>query len=148
MNNDEDKIVEYLARMCAIIIFGIIFAVILGMCTSCTRTVYVPQTSVQRDSIYITQYKRDSIYMHDSIFQWLKADTMYIEKWHTKYIERLSTDTLYMEKADTLRIPYPVEKPLTYWQRSFMSIGKVSIGVLAGIAIALLIYFLTRKIRI
>jgi hypothetical protein len=125
--NNDDRIVEYLARMCAIIILGIIVAVILGMCTSCTRTVYVPQTTIQRDSIYITQYKRDSIYMHDSIFQWLKADTMYIEKWHTKYIERLSTDTLYIEKADTLRIPYPVEKQLSYFQRTWIKVGRLSL---------------------
>lgn len=127
--NNEDKIVEYLARMFAIIILGIIVAVILGMCTSCTRTVYVPQTTIQRDSIYITQYKRDSIYMHDSIFQWLKADTMYIEKWHTKYIERLSTDTLYIEKADTLRIPYPVEKKLSTMQKVWIKLGKLFSGL-------------------
>lgn len=127
--NEEDKIVEYLARMCAIIIFGIIFAVILGMCSSCTRTLYVPQTSVQRDSIYITQYKRDSIYMHDSIFQWLKADTMYIEKWYTKYIERLSTDTLYIERNDTIREPYAVEKPISTINKVWIKLGKLFSGV-------------------
>lgn len=126
--NDEDKIVEYLARMFGIIILGVIIAVILAMC-SCTRTVYVPQTTIQRDSIYITQYKRDSIYMHDSIFQWLKADTMYIEKWHTKYIEKLSTDTLYIEKADTLRIPYPVEKPISSLNKMWIKLGKLFSGV-------------------
>lgn len=145
--NDDDRIAEYLARMCAIIILGIIVAVILGMCTSCTRTVYVPKTSIQRDSIYITEYKRDSIYMHDSIFQWLKADTMYIERWHTKYIERLSTDTLYIERNDTIREPYPIEKPLTYWQRNFMSIGKVSLGIWGGILIAILVYIIIRRRR-
>lgn len=141
---NEDKVAEYLARMFSIIILGMIVAVILAMC-SCTRTVYVPQTSIQRDSIYITQYKRDSIYMHDSIFQWLKADTMYIERWHTKYIERLSTDTLYLEHNDTIREPYPVEKPLTFWQRNFMSIGKVSIGMWGGILIAILIYIIRKR---
>lgn len=124
----EDKIVEYLARMLGIIVIGLIVAVILAMC-SCTRTVYVPQTTIQRDSIYITQYKRDSIYMHDSIFQWLKADTMYIEKWHTKYIERLSTDTLYVEKNDTIREPYVVEKPLSSLQKMWMNLGKFSAGI-------------------
>ena len=144
---NEDRIVEYLARMCGIVIIGVIVALILAMC-SCTRTVYVPQTSIQRDSIYLTQYKRDSIYMHDSIFQFLKADTMYIEKWHTKYIERLSTDTLYIERNDTIREPYPVEKPLTYWQRNFMSIGKVSIGIWGGILMAILAYIIIRRRRI
>lgn len=146
-DEQEDRIIEYLARMLTILVFGLTIAVLISMC-SCTRTVYVPQTTIQRDSIYITQYKRDSIYMHDSIFQFLKADTLIVEKWHTKYIERLSTDTLYIEKADTLRIPYPVEKELSYIQRAWIKLGKLSLGVLAGIAIALLIYFLTRKIRI
>ncbi|MDO4185154.1 MAG: hypothetical protein Q4D30_01500 [Bacteroidales bacterium] len=122
----------------------ILTAVLLALC-SCTRTVYVPQTSVQRDSIYITQYKRDSIYMHDSIFQFLKADTMYIERWHKEYIERKIHDTLYIERADTLRLPYPVEKPLTYWQKSYISIGKVSLGVWAGLLIAILVYFIIKR---
>lgn len=143
--NDEDKIVEYLARMFGIIILGVIVAVIVAMCTSCTRTVYVPQTTIQRDSIYITQYKRDSIYMHDSIFQWLKADTMYIEKWHTKYIEKLSTDTLYIEKNDTIREAYPVEKPLTWAQRTWINVGKAGAALFGGTALALLAYFLARR---
>lgn len=141
---NEDNIVEYLARMFGIIILGVIVAVILAMC-SCTRTVYVPQTTIQRDSIYLTQYKRDSIYLHDSVFIRMKSDTLLIEKWHTKYIEKVNTDTMYIERTDTLRLPYPVEKPLTFWQRNFMSIGKVSIGMWGGILIAILIYIIRKR---
>lgn len=128
-DDKEDMIVEYLARAGAIVIIGVIIALFVGMCTSCTRTVYVPQTTIQRDSIYITQYKRDSIYMHDSIFQWLKADTMYIEKWHTKYIEKLSTDTLYIEKNDTIRESYPVEKPISTINKVWIKLGKLFSGL-------------------
>lgn len=144
---NEDRIVEYLARMCGIVIIGVIAALILAMC-SCTRTVYVPQTSIQRDSIYLTQYKRDSIYLHDSVYIHLKSDTLYIEKWHTKLVKLVESDTLYIERADTLRLPYPVEKPLTYWQRNFMSIGKVSLGIWGGILIAILAYIIIRRRRI
>ena len=142
---DNDR--EFYHKGCLGIVLMAIAAALLIMCCSCTRAVYVPQTSIQRDSIYLTQYKRDSIYMRDSIFQWLKADTMYTEKWHTKYIERLSTDTLYIERNDTIREPYPIEKPLTYWQKSYISIGKVSLGVWFGILIALLIYFVIKRER-
>lgn len=140
----EDRIVEYLARMCAIIIIGVVVAVLLGMC-SCTRTVYVPQTSIQRDSIYLTQYRRDSIYLHDSVFIHSKADTLIVEKWHTKLVKLVESDTLYIERSDTVRMPYPVEKPLTYWQQNFMSIGKMSVGVWGGILLALVIYFIIRR---
>ena len=142
---DNDR--KFYNKGCLGIVLMAIAAALLIMCCSCTRTVYVPQTSVQRDSIYLTQYKRDSIYIHDSIFQFLKADTMYIERWHTKYIERLSTDTMYIERNDTIREPYPVEKPLTYWQRTYMSIGKVSIGIWGGILIAILAYIIIRSRR-
>lgn len=119
-----------------------------GFISSCTRTVYVPQTSVQRDSIYITQYKRDSIYMHDSIFQFLKADTMYIERWHKEYIERKIHDTLYIEKADTLRIPYPVEKQLSMWQKMQITLFKVStaVAVLCVCAVCLLYRIKKKKL--
>lgn len=131
MNEDdkEDMIVEYLARAGAIVIIGVIIALFVGMCTSCTRTVYVPQTTIQRDSIYITQYKRDSIYMHDSILVLRVRDSTIVEKWHTKYIEKLSTDTLYIEKADTLRIPYPVEKELSTMQKVWIKLGKLFSGL-------------------
>jgi hypothetical protein len=142
---DEDKWIEYAARFVAGLMLAAILMAPVMMCSSCTRTVYVPQTSIQRDSIYITQYKRDSVYMHDSIFQWLKADTMYIEKWHTKYIERLSTDTLYMEKADTLRIPYPVEKQLSMWQQMQIRLCKVFMAVALILCAAYLLYRIKKK---
>ncbi len=141
----KDDVIDRLARLLISVLIGFCVLWLMGFFSSCTRTVYVPQTSIQRDSIYITQYKRDSIYMHDSTFQFLTADTMYIERWHKEYIERKIHDTLYIEKSDTLRLPYPVEKPLTYWQRNFMSIGKMSVGVWGGLLLALVIYFIIRR---
>ena len=141
---NEDKVAEYLARMFSIIILGMIVAVILAMC-SCTRTVYVPQTSIQRDSIYITQYKRDSIYMHDSIFQWLKADTMYIERWHKEYIERKIHDTLYIERTDTLKVPYPVEKKLSKWESFKIVLRSVPAMFLLTLVIVLPVYFIFNR---
>ena len=138
---------EFYNKGCLGIVLMAIAAALLIMCCSCTRTVYVPQTSVQKDSIYLTQYKRDSIYLHDSVLIHSKADTLIVEKWHTKLVKLVESDTLYIERNDTISEPYPVEKPLTYWQKSFMSIGKVSLGVWFGILMALLIYFVIKRKR-
>ena len=143
MNKNDS---EFYRKGCLGIVLMTIAAALLIMCCSCTRTVYVPQTSVQKDSIYLTQYKRDSIYLHDSVFVHMKSDTLYIEKWHTKLVKLVESDTLYVERADTLRIPYPVEKELSFWQRNFMSIGKVSLGIWGGILIAILVYIIRRRI--
>lgn len=146
MNEDdkEDMIVEYLARMCAIIIFGLIVALGITMC-SCTRTVYVPQTTIQRDSIYLTQYKRDSIYMRDSILVLRVRDSTIVEKWHTKYIEKLSTDTLYIEKNDTIREPYVVEKPISTINKVWIKLGKLFSGLVFCAIFLALGYFVAIK---
>lgn len=142
--DNEDKIVEYLARMCAIIIFGLIIAVLLGMC-SCTRTIYVPVTSVERDSIYLHTHTRDSIWIHDSVTIKEQGDTIRIEKWRTKYVEKLMTDTAYIERTDTIVQAYPVEKPLSTVQRAWIKLGKISTTLFVGAIIALIAYIITRK---
>lgn len=142
---NEDNWIGRGARLLIAVIIGILVLAAMGFFSSCTRTVYIPQTTVQRDSIYLTQYKRDSIYMHDSVFVHTKSDTLIVERWRTKYIERVVSDTLYIEKADTLRIPYPVEKPLTTIQKAWIKLGKLSAGFLMTTLIAVFVYFLVRR---
>lgn len=119
----------------------IIYAIVAS---SCTRTVYVPQTTVRIDSVYLTQYKRDSVYLHDSIFMKQKNDTIFLEKYHTKYIERTSVDTLYISTADTLIVPYPVEKKLSKWQAYKMELGGYAMMLLICAA-AFIVYKFVKK---
>lgn len=140
---DEDKIVEYLARMCFIIIVGVVVAVLLGMC-SCTRTVYVPKVTVEHDSIYIATHTRDSIYLKDSIYIREKGDTVYLDRWRTQYVWRLRVDTAYIERRDSVAVPYPVERKLSSRERFYMSAGKVAIPA-AAVCAALIIYRFRRR---
>ena len=59
------------------------------------------------------------------------GDTVRIEKWHTKYVEKQVHDTLYQSKTDSIPVPYPVikevEKPLTKTQRGLMLAGFLAI---------------------
>lgn len=54
--------------------------------------------------------QRDSIYLHDSIFVHIRADTVYLEKWHTRYKDRLvtKTDTVTNEviRTETVQVSY------------------------------------------
>ena len=54
--------------------------------------------------------QRDSIYLHDSIFVHIRADTVYLEKWHTRYKDRLvtKTDTVTNEviRTETVQVRY------------------------------------------
>lgn len=98
---------------------------------SCRSVKYVPVETIKHDSLYITQHQKDSIYIHDSIYQKEKGDTILIEKWHTRYIEKQVRDTLIQIQRDTIPQPYPyeVEVPaqLSWWQKTRMHIGEITI---------------------
>lgn len=110
---------------------------------SCTTTKYVPVPEYHTDTVRIVQHHRDSIYMSDSIYvsDFVRDDTVYktIERWRTKYIERLGHDTLYQSKIDS--IPYPVEvtkevpAKLTWWQQTRLHLANILLYLLLIVGI-------------
>ena len=104
----------------------------LLMC-SCKTIEYVPvvEHEVHHDSIYFTQVQRDSVWLHDSISVKENGDTVRIEKWHTKYIEKQVHDTTYVAKVDSIPVPYEVIKEvpakLSKTQKGLILIGILSL---------------------
>lgn len=112
---------------------------------SCKSVQYVPVESVRHDSVFVSLYQRDSIYQHDSVYIREKADTLLIERWHTRWRDRVSRDTLYISKVDTIRIPIPVERKLTKAERTYITIGKWSVGAVAGLVLAAICFIFLRR---
>lgn len=130
-----------------IVVYFIGFALAVLLCallSGCTTTKYVPVYHHTTDTLRWHRNIRDSIYLHDSIRVSEKGDTVRIDRWHTRYVERTRTDTIYQSKRDSIPVSYPVEKevpaPLTWWQQARMQVG--------GIAIFLLIIFVVWKIYV
>lgn len=121
-------------------------AVLLVGCKTKERVVTVEK--VRNDTTYITKHQRDSVWLHDSIHVTEKGDTIRIERWHTKYVEKATHDTLYQATHDTIPQPYPVEKlverELSWWQQTRMHLGEALLA-LAGIAVVL--FVIKRKIK-
>gem|GEM_PF-1847667 len=68
-----------------IVFFGLVLAL-----TACKSV----QTTTNSTTNHATaQLQRDSIYLHDSIFVRIRADTVYLEKWHTRWREKEITRT-------------------------------------------------------
>lgn len=96
----------------------------------------------QRDTT--TVHHRDSIYFRDSVYvkEWLKGDTVYIEKFKDRYIYKdrwrdsitVRVDSVAVESIKEVK----VEKPLSWWK-------KFRIGafwwLLAGLAASLVWIF-------
>lgn len=104
--------------------------VICALLSSCTTTKVVEVESVKTDTTYITKWQRDSVWLHDSVQVTEKGDTIRIEKWHTRYIERTSHDTIYQSKTDSIPVPYPVTEYVER-KRSKMEWGLIAIGTIA-----------------
>lgn len=141
---DKGEILEWCARILGVIIVAVLLVVIAAAFSSCTRTMYVPVTSVQHDSIYLHTHSHDSIYVHDSVTIHEKGDTIWLTRWRTEYRDRIVRDTAYIERRDSIAVPYPVEKKLSTRERLYMGAGKVAVPA-AAVCAALIIYRFRRR---
>jgi hypothetical protein len=118
------------------IIIPIIALALLTGCKTKERVVTVEK--VRTDTLLKLCNTRDSIWLHDSVRVSEKGDTIRIERWHTKYVEREVHDTLYQSKHDSVPVPYEVvrevAKPLTWWQRTRLHMGEALLALIAAAA--------------
>ena len=129
---------------CMVIIAGLMM-LLVSLC-GCTRTVYTPVESVRTEyrDRDVERVTTDTV--RDTRLVWVRGDTVVDirDRWHrsTEYIH----DTCYIERNDTIRVPYPVERPLNRWEQTKMDLGGFALG---GVAVALCIaaVWLIRKFR-
>ena len=138
--NQEKFIVAHMTVGCGCVFSIIVVFILCLFLCGCTTTKYVEVEKVRTDTTYITQHQRDSIWMHDSILVREKGDTVWFEKWHTKYIEKQIHDTLYSATHDTIPVICEVEKEvpaqLSAWQKLLIKAGYLALAAL----IACIIY--------
>lgn len=104
-----------------------ILSVMVG-CRTITKTVEVPVEKVKTEYLVSNVTKHDSI--HDSVYVYFQADTVFVNKF--KYIYK------YYERLDTIFKDSIVEKPLYItkdvevnklygWQKALMFVGLLAI---------------------
>ena len=129
--------------------WGLLACAVLTLLFGCTTTRYVPVPSVSVDSVYVDRFHRDSVYLHDSVFvnQYSKGDTVYRDKVVTKYKykDRWRYDTVAVVRADSVRVPYPVEKDLGWWEKTRLYSFPVLVAIVA--VLAFVVVWLVKKLR-
>lgn len=111
--NDDERMAAGCMSGLAYIIAMAIGVLICSLFSSCTTVKYVPVIEHKTDTLMQTKVVHDSIYQHDSIMVSEKGDTIRIERWHTKYIEKQVHDTTYVSKTDSIPVPYEVVKEVS-----------------------------------
>ena len=138
MEYDEFDFMSALKRVIYVLVVWMVVLFVLALLSSCKQVEYVTVEKVRTDTTYITKWQRDSIWLHDSIHVKEKGDTVLVEKWHTKYVEKQVHDTTYVATHDTIPDPYPVETikevpaELSWWQRLRIWIGNVGLIAILG----------------
>ena len=128
---------------------------------SCRSVKYVPYETIKHDSILISKTdtvklthtikEKEYVEVKDSASTTLdeQGNILKQEIWHNKTIIRQMSDSLdyYRAMYDSLLsvrqkteyVPYPVERELSTWEKRYISLGKVSLGLYIGLVEALII---------
>ena len=90
---------QYLLALAAV---AFLLAIVACFCGCKTVSPCIPET-ITRDSVRV-EYKLDSVYLYerDSIFVHEKKDTVFIERWKTRYkdVMKIQRDTVIDTKTD------------------------------------------------
>lgn len=136
--DQQDQMAAGCFRAVAIIVAFIIAMIVCSFFTSCKSIEYVPIIEHHTDTLIKTNVQRDSVYVHDSVTVTQKGDTVLMDRWHTKYVEKQVHDTTYVSKIDSIPQPYPVEvkveKQLTWWQQTRSHLANILLWLLAIVA--------------
>lgn len=137
--SDEERMKAGCLQLAAFFVMIMVGLALCALLSGCTTTKYVPVPEYHTDTLRVTQYQRDSVYVHDSTYIKEKGDTMLIERWHTQWRDRIVRDTVYQSKRDS--IPYPVEvikevpAKLTWWQQTRLHLANIVLWLLALLAV-------------
>ena len=134
MTQEEIDCKKALDRVIKLLVGMMVILFVLALLASCKQVEYVPVIEHRTDTTYITKWQRDSVWLHDSIMVTEKGDTVRIEKWHTKYVEKQVHDTLYQSKTDSIPVPYEVVKEVPRKRTTIDWVLTIT-GLLAIIAV-------------
>ncbi len=135
------------------IIIGSMLHVLLLVMTSCStsKPVVLERVVVKTDTLYKARTSADTFRIHDSVYveHYTRGDTVYNTKNVWRWRDRISvkTDTIYkaMLQTDTTRLPIPVERKLSTWERTQMRVGQFTIGAVVLVVLSLLLWLIHRR---
>nr|DAV17410.1 MAG TPA: Protein melan-A [Caudoviricetes sp.] len=151
-------------------LLGLIVCAIITLLAGCKTTKYVPVENVRtefkdrvvtvHDTVRDSVLKLNDVYKHDSMAVMMRGDTVFVDRWHTLRLIKweqathmsntVAGDSASAVRTDSVRVPYPVERKLTKWERVKMDFGTAAIviaalAIMAGIVLA--VWWIRKRIR-
>jgi len=90
-------------RTLMLMVIAVVFCMAFTSCATRTKIEYRDRDVYH----YVTKVEKDTVTerVHDSIYIHAKGDSFFVERWHTKYVDRivLRTDTMWRDSIVTIR---------------------------------------------
>jgi len=152
----KEMMKAFTATVAAIVVAWLLLFFIIAACAGCSRHTTTPETVTatrdaarERDSVRtVIQLRTDTV--HTERYVYVSGDTVRIYDRDSRVRRVEVHDTIRVVTTDTIRtrvpVPYPVETPLTRWQRTKVDYGGYAI-VLCAIGICAAVWWLRRRWR-
>lgn len=149
-NDDEyDEHEGCAVAACVMAVWVVLVAaciVFLFFLCGCTTTRYVPVETVRTDY----QDKVREVHTTDSVvdtrFVYVKGDTVLGYRDRIKWRDRFIHDTVSVVRTDSIAVPYPVERKLSWWQRTKMDLGGFALACIA-VVLCVAVVWCVRRFR-
>lgn len=142
MDNKEELLVEWAAR---IFVVALVLSLVWALSACSYR--YIPVETVRYDSIMMHKVEKDSIFVRDSLYIREKGDTVFVDKFKYIYRNVLKTDTCFVERCDSVSVPVPVEKRLTWWEEVKMETGGYLFVLVVGYTAFRIMRWIVKRTR-
>ena len=119
----------------------------VALLTGC-KTKYIPVPEYHEVVVHHadTLLRVDSVQLRDSVIIRVQGDTITQEVWRWRDRVKYDTRIVYRDsvRVDSVRVPYPVERKQTAWERTMQNVGKISFFLIVISICFILVYSLLR----
>ena len=119
----------------------------VALLTGC-KTKYIPVPEYHEIVVHHadTLLRVDSVQLRDSVIIRVQGDTITQEVWRWRDRVKYDTRIVYRDsvRVDSVRVPYPVERKQTAWERTMQNVGKLSLILIVISICFILVYSLLR----
>lgn len=127
---------------------ALLIALLMTMLSGCAGTRIVQMPIVTHDTICTNIVRVDTFTNTEKEYVnvFTAGDTVYKVREVTRWREHTSIkhDTLFIHKTDSVSVPVPVERKLTFWERQERNIGQVVL-VICGMGMVWLVAWVVRR---
>ena len=131
-NYDPERDAADIKHLVIGLIMGLIACALITMCTGCTTTKYIETVREVTVAKTDTFLQKDSVFCHDSIHVKEKGDSVIIDRWHTRWKDRVVYQAVHdtITTTETKEVTKEVPAQLTWWQQTRLHIANIALWAL------------------